>query len=167
MRPLTLLVALDLTDKADAAPGPTARLARAGGARVVLSNVFRPSTDMGHVVAESREASVNYVRAERQMYLDEKAQQLAGLDVHTRVEVLTHGEEVDQCIAAVAGEIGADILVLVSKRVSSTAGVILGSFAQGIVRLSPSPVLIVSPAMAPVRDGARNALTSSEPTASR
>jgi nucleotide-binding universal stress UspA family protein len=144
-RPLTFLVALDVTDKADAALGPTAKLARACGARLVLVNVFRPSTDMGHVVTESREARVSYVRAERQMYLDDKAQQLTGLDVQTRVEMLAHGEEVDQRIGAVAGEIGADILVVVSKRVSSTAGLILGSFAQGIVRLSPCPVLIVSP----------------------
>ena len=85
--------------------------------------------------------------------------------MQTRVEELARGEEVDQRIAAVAGEIGADILVVVSNRLSSTAGVILGSFAQGIVRLSPCPVLIISPTMAGLRTTRRSTLSSSEPTA--
>jgi nucleotide-binding universal stress UspA family protein len=160
-RPMTFLVALDL--KTDAALESAAKLARACGGRLVLVNVFRPSTDTGHVVAEAREA-VDYVRDERRLYLDDKAQLLTGLDVQTRVETLARGEEVDQRIAAVAGEIGADILVVVSKRLSSTAGILLGSYAQGIVRLSPCPVLIVSPALASVRDNAGSTLSSSEPT---
>jgi nucleotide-binding universal stress UspA family protein len=131
---------------------------------LVLVNAFRPSTDAGHVIAEAREA-VDYVRDERRLYLDDKAQLLTGLDVQTRVETLPRGEEVDQRIAAVAGEIGADILVVVSKRLSTTAGILLGSSAQGIVRLSPCPVLIVSPTMARARDDARSTLSSSEPTA--
>jgi nucleotide-binding universal stress UspA family protein len=160
-RHMTFLVALDL--KTDAALESAAKLARACGGRLVLVNVFRPSTDTGHVVAEAREA-VDYVRDERRLYLDDKAQLLTGLDVQTRVETLARGEEVDQRIAAVAGEIGADILVVVSKRLSSTAGILLGSYAQGIVRLSPCPVLIVSPALASVRDNAGSTLSSSEPT---
>jgi hypothetical protein len=74
------VVALDVTEKADPALGPTARLAHACGARVVLVNVFRPSTDAGHVIAETREA-VDYVRDKQRLYLEEKAQFLTGLDV--------------------------------------------------------------------------------------
>ena len=142
--PLTILVCLDLTDKANAALGPTARLAGAAGARVVLLNVIRPITDLGHVVAERPEA-LEYVQAERRMYLQEKAQRLPGIDVETRVEVLAHGEDIEQRIATVATEIHADVVVAVSKRVPGAASVILGSFTQGILRLSPCPVLIVSP----------------------
>jgi nucleotide-binding universal stress UspA family protein len=142
--PFTLLVALDATDKANAALAPTARIARATGARVVLVNAIRTSTDLGHVHAPRR-AAIEYVRSERRLYLDQKARQLAGVEVETRVEVLAHGEEIDERIAAVATEIGADLVMVVSKRVSSTSGVIIGSFAQGIVSRSPCPVLIVAP----------------------
>jgi nucleotide-binding universal stress UspA family protein len=142
--PLSILVCLDLTDKDGAALAPTARLAHAAGARIVLLNVVRPMTDLGHVVAERSEA-LEYVQAERRMYLQEKAGHLQGFDVETRVEVLAHREEIEQRIATVAAEIRADAVVVVSKRVSSATGVILGSFAQGILRLSPCPVLIVSP----------------------
>lgn len=84
--------------------------------------------------------------------------------MQTRVETLARGEEIDQRIAAVAGEIGADILVVVSKRLSTTAGILLGSYTQGIVRLSPCPVLIVSSALASVRDNAGSTLRSPDPT---
>jgi nucleotide-binding universal stress UspA family protein len=140
----TILVALDVTDKADAALAPTASLARAMGARVVLVNVFRPATDMSHVQAPTT-AAVEYVRTERRLYLEDKSRQLTGIDVETRVEVLSHGEEIDHRIAAVAAEIAADMVVVVSERVSNAAGLVIGSVAQGIVRHSPCPVLIVSP----------------------
>ena len=159
--PMVFLVALDLTDKADAALEPTARLARASGARVVLVNVFLPMTDMGHVVAEPR-PSVTYVRSERRMYLEEKARQLPGVDVDTRVEVLNHGEELDERIASVAAEIGADMVVVVSKRVSSAASVLLGSFARGIVRRSPCPVLVVAPSADHSGSESQQALASPE-----
>jgi nucleotide-binding universal stress UspA family protein len=142
--PLSILVCLDLTDKANAALGPTARLAGAAGARVVLLNVIRPITDLGHVVAERPEA-LEYVQAERRMYLQQKAEHLRGIDVETRVEVLAHGEDIEHRIATVAAEIHADVVVAVSKRVPGASSVILGSFTQGILRLSPCPVLIVSP----------------------
>jgi nucleotide-binding universal stress UspA family protein len=142
--PFTILVALDTTPKADAALGPTASIARATGAHVVLVNVFRPSTDMGHVHAPRR-AALEFVRSERQLFLEDKARQLPGVDVETRVEVLAHGEDVDERIARVAAAVGADIVVVVTKRASSAAGVVIGSFAQGIVSRSPCPVLIVAP----------------------
>jgi nucleotide-binding universal stress UspA family protein len=114
------------------------------GARVVLVNVFRPATDMSHVHAPTK-AAIEYVRAERRLYLEDKRREMPGLDVEARVEVLAHGEEIDQRIAAVAAEIAADMVVVVSKRVSNAAGLVIGSIAQGIVRRSPCPVLIVSP----------------------
>jgi nucleotide-binding universal stress UspA family protein len=72
VRPYTLLVALDLTEKADAALGPTARLAEVSGARIVFVNVIRPTTDLGHVVA-GRTQALQFVRNERLLYLAEKA----------------------------------------------------------------------------------------------
>jgi nucleotide-binding universal stress UspA family protein len=144
-KPLTILVALDLTDKANAALAPAARLARASHGRIILLNVFWPAVDTGHVVAQTRAERVEYVRAERQMYLLEQAHALHGVNVTARVEVQPHEEEVDECIARVAQEVGADVLIVVSQRVASATGVVLGSFAQGLLRLSPCPVLVVRP----------------------
>jgi nucleotide-binding universal stress UspA family protein len=142
---LTVLVALDLSAKADAALESTSRLARAADANVVLLNVVRPSVDASHVVAGTEEERLAYVKAERQMYLDSKAEQLPGVRITTRVEILPRGEEVEEAIARVAREVQADVLVLVSRRMSSAGGVLLGSFAQGALRLSACPVLIVKP----------------------
>ena len=142
---LTVLVAMDLTDKANAALAPTSMLARAANARVILLNVFLPSVHMGHVTAGTHQERIEYVRRERQLYLAEKARALEGVDVATRVEVQSHGEELDECIARVATEVQADVLVVVSKHVSGGVSAVLGSFAQGILRLSPCPVLVVRP----------------------
>jgi len=120
-------------------------LARAADARVILLNVFWPPVDMGHLTAGGTSERIEYVQRERQLYLAEKAGVLEGLDVTTRVEVQAHGEEVDECIARVASEVHADVLVVVSKRVSGGASAVLGSFAQGILRLSPCPVRVVHP----------------------
>jgi nucleotide-binding universal stress UspA family protein len=143
--PLTVLVALDLTDKAEAAVGPALRLVRGSSGRIVLLNVFNPLVDMGHLTAGTDAERVEYVCAERKMYLDERARAYQGVDVSTRVEVQRHSEEVDECIARVAHELEADVLVVVSKRTASTAAMVLGSFAQGVMRLSPCPVLVVQP----------------------
>jgi nucleotide-binding universal stress UspA family protein len=142
---LTVLVAIDVSENANAALAPTAMLARAADAHVILLNVFWPSVDMGHVTAGTQQKRIEYVQRERQLYLQEKARTLEGLDVATRVEVQSHSEEVDECIARVASEVQADVLVVVSKRVSGGASAVLGSFAQGILRLSPCPVLVVRP----------------------
>ena len=98
---LTVLVAIDVSEKSDAALAPTAILAQAANARVILLNVFWPPVDMGHVTAGSHEQRIEYVQRERQLYLTDKALALQGLDVTTRVEVQVHGEEVDECIARV------------------------------------------------------------------
>jgi nucleotide-binding universal stress UspA family protein len=142
---LTVLVAIDMSDKANAALAPAAMLARAANARVILLNVLWPSVDMGHVTAGTQEERIEYVQRERQLYLAEKARMLEGFDVTTRVEVQADGEEVDECIARVVSEVHADVLVVVSKHVSGGASAVFGSFAQGILRLSSCPVLVVRP----------------------
>ena len=152
---LTVLVAMDLTDKANAALAPTSVLARAANARVLLLNVFLPSVHMGHVTAGTQEERIEYVRHERRQCLVEKARALEGVDVATRVEVQSHGEELDECIARVATEVHADVLVVVSKRVSGGVRAVLGSFAQGILRLSP--VRCLSCAQTPNLDARRTA----------
>jgi nucleotide-binding universal stress UspA family protein len=59
------------------------------------------------------------------------------------VEVLEHGEAVDEGIARVAAETEATMVIMVTRRLSSTTGVLLGSVAQGVLARSPCPVIIV------------------------
>jgi nucleotide-binding universal stress UspA family protein len=136
---------------------PTARLAQAAGAQVVLVNVFRPATDTVHVHAP-RANAVEYVRNERRLYLEGLVKELTGVDVDIRVEVLGIREDIDQRIAEVATDIDADMIVVVSKRVSSATGVLLGSTAQDILGRSPCPVLVVSPTVSDLRTGESQAM---------
>jgi hypothetical protein len=98
---------------------------------VVLLNVFMPAVELGRVVTESRKEGLAYLGAERRMFLERKAEQVGGLRVTTRVEVLRHSEEIDEGIARVAAEVGAAPVILASGRLTSTAGVPLGSYTQG------------------------------------
>jgi nucleotide-binding universal stress UspA family protein len=140
---MTLLVPLDLTDKADVVLPEVAKLARAADADVVLLNVFMPIAELGRVATESREDGLAFLRAERRMYLEDKAEQLSGLRVSTRVEVLSHGEEIDEGIARVAAETHASVVILASAHVSSAAALVLGRVGQGVLTRSPCPVMVV------------------------
>ena len=99
---LTMLVAIDVSEKSDAALAPTAILAQAANARVILLNVFWPPARYGACDTGCQEERIEYVQRARQLYLADKARALEGLDVTTRVEVQVHGEELDECIARVA-----------------------------------------------------------------
>jgi nucleotide-binding universal stress UspA family protein len=142
-RPMTLLVPLDLTDKADAVLPEVSTIASACDADVILLNVYLPIVELGRVVTESREEGLAYLTTERRMFLERKAEELRGLRVTVRVEALPHGEELDGAIARVADECKATMVVLATGRLSSTAGVLLGSVAQGVLARSPCPVTIV------------------------
>jgi nucleotide-binding universal stress UspA family protein len=161
--PMTLLVPLDLTEKADVVLPEAARLARAADADVVLLNVFMPIVELGRVATESREEGLAFLRAERRMYLEDKAEQLRGLRVSTRVEALPHGEEIDEGIARVAAETHASVVILASAHASSAAALVVGSVGQGVLARSPCPVMIVRcPATKP-----RTATTASSGQATR
>ncbi len=142
---MQLLVALDGTDKDAAALNAAVKLAREAAADGALLNVFSPWVDMGHVTAPTQEAAIAQVTAERQAYLREQAASAQGIAIQTLVEQRRRGEEVDECIARVARELGADVVVVASKRAAEMSGWILGSTAQGLLRVSPCPVLVVRP----------------------
>jgi nucleotide-binding universal stress UspA family protein len=88
--------------------------------------------------------------ASRQAFLEEKAGAFEGLPVRVQVEPLAwpagrRSEEVGECIARVARQCAADLLVVASKHASAVAGLILGTAVQTLLRLSPCPVLVVRP----------------------
>lgn len=69
----------------------------------------------------------------------------AGLVVSLLVDVANPGEGTGARLAREAGERGADLVVVVSKRASGVRGLLLGSVAQGLLELAPCPVLVVRP----------------------
>jgi nucleotide-binding universal stress UspA family protein len=140
---LIMVVALDRNSQTEPALEQIATLARACNAQVVLLNVFSAWSDIGHIIAPTRDQRLAYACAERELFLRDLAGLLDGLDVRTRVAIRAWGEEVDECIARVAQMLCADLLVVVSSRVSGAAGVLLGSTARGVLHRSTCPVLVV------------------------
>lgn len=142
---MRILIALDTTEKGEAVLAPAQKLAQAAGAELVLLNALNPLVDTAHVTAPSAQEARKLVEQERSEYLEAKAATITGLPVSSKVEVLRHGEDVPGCIARVAKEQGADIIVVASKRASGVTGLILGSVVQSLLRISPCPVLVVRP----------------------
>jgi len=140
---MKLLVGIQTSESSDIVVLPTSKqLAEAASAEVVLLNVLNPMTDAADVVALTRAEAVEQVRAEREAYLQRLANDF---DPPARVLVAeaAHGEDVPNAIARVAREEEADILVIATNRASGVRGLILGSVAQHLLRLSPCPILVV------------------------
>lgn len=139
---MKLVIALETSDNDAAVIRPALQLAQASSAEVVLLNVLNPLTDAASVVAPNRAEAVKQVDAERRAYLEQHAAHFSP-PATTMVEQLHHGEDVPTCIARVAKDLQADILVLATNRASGVRGLILGSVAQHLLRVSPCPILVV------------------------
>ena len=66
-----------------------------------------------------------------------------GVDIELIVR-RSHGEAAD-AVAAVAVEIGADVVVCGTRGHGALAGAVLGSFTQRLLHIAPCPVLAVGP----------------------
>ncbi len=139
---MKLLIAMETTERDEVMLGPAGELGRAAGADVVLLNVVNPMADAIDIVAPTREEAVRKVVAERAAHLDRYAGQFDP-PATVLVEELRHGEDEPECIARVAGQEQADILVIATNRASGMRGLILGSVAQHLLRLAPCPILVV------------------------
>ncbi len=147
---MRFMVALDQSDKDAAVAAPTMTLAQAARAEVVLVNVVSPWVDTAFSKAPTPDAQLREVITARQAYLEQAADAYAPVPVSVVVEQLQwppgqRSEEVAAGIARVARAREADILVVASKRAAGVAGVLLGSTAGALLRLSPCPVLVVRP----------------------
>lgn len=139
---MKLLIALETSEHDEVMLGPAVQLARSAGADVVLLNVVNPIADAASIVAPTREEAVRTLVADRQVYLERYTHQFDP-PATVRVEEARHGEDVPECIARAAREQQADILVIATNRASGVRGLILGSVAQHLLRLSPCPILVV------------------------
>jgi nucleotide-binding universal stress UspA family protein len=142
---MKILVLLDGSKDSEAVLPAAAKLAAAARAEVTLLSVLDPLVDAAGVTALSTAEAMQQVTAERRAYLEKQAYAFGETPVQVLVEQLRHGEDVPGHIVRVAQEQGSDILVMASKRVVAVTGLILGSVARALLRLSPCPVLVVRP----------------------
>jgi nucleotide-binding universal stress UspA family protein len=100
--------------------------------RLVVINSNRGGKDLDAVEAAGYEAELQAIR-----------DQLAGQGIDHEVRQLVRGMEPAEDLIAVAGEVGADFIVIGLRRRSPVGKLILGSNAQRILLDAPCPVLAV------------------------
>jgi nucleotide-binding universal stress UspA family protein len=106
---------------------------------------------------------LNVVRAASEAWSDEELKQVmakrqhrmealvadADFAVQVLVEALPYGGEVSRYITLRATDLEADAILVTSKRATGLIAGLLGSVAQGILRDSELPVIVVRPADVP------------------
>lgn len=113
-----------------------------------LADDATPEVTVLHVVRAMSEAwseeELEQVMTERRQRLEEL---LADVDFPVRllVEPLPYGGEVHHYIALRAVDLGVDAIVVASKRATGVLAGLLGSVAQGLLRDSPVPVIVIRP----------------------
>jgi nucleotide-binding universal stress UspA family protein len=141
----TILAPVDFSPATDRVLAEASTWGRALGARVVLLNVTEPATgvvDYAIVVmsvAQVNEATVKHA-VERLAELERQMRD-AGVEVET-VHVL--GSPVPEIVAE-AKKRSADYIVIGSHGHTAFYDLLVGSTANGVLKRSPCPVLIVPP----------------------
>jgi len=136
-----LLVPLDRSPLAEQALGRAAAIARASHAAVDLILVHQPPRLTGVNVSSEQEMEAWY---EDDLYVEVIAAELrtgAGVTVTT---ALSRGDPIEM-ISARAVAIGADLIVMTSPGRTGLSRAWLGSVADGVVRQSRVPVLMLRP----------------------
>ena len=147
---MKLLVALDGSDKDGAVVAHAAKLAQAAHAEVVLVHALSPWVDPPDATRPFLTERLAQVREWREASLREQAAAFGGVPVEVRIEWRQwppgrQPEEVADCLARVARECDADILLVGSRRAGSVTGLLIGSTTDALLRHSPCPVLVVHP----------------------
>ena len=113
-----------------------------------LAGDLSPEVYVLHVVRAASEAwsdeELKQVMAERQHRMEELVAD-ADLAVSVLVEPLPYGGEVDHYITLRAADLEVDAVVVTSRRATGLFAGLLGSVAQGVLRDSPVPVIVVRP----------------------
>jgi nucleotide-binding universal stress UspA family protein len=142
-----ILLPTDFSGCANYALPYAAAIARATQARIVCLHVVEPVVPaVGYTgladpmpiadISEQLEDS-----AERELPRLTDCEELTGLEVE---EVIVHGDAAAE-IVRVAGERGADLIVISSHGRTGLGRMIFGSTAEAVVRHASCPVLVVKP----------------------
>ncbi len=138
---LKIVCAVDFSESARTALEHAAELARRLEAELVLVHVWRGPRAAGHELAVAPPALTVAEEAELGRKLDgwrREAARIAGREVRT---VLTSGSPASE-IATIAADEKADLVVVGTRGRTGVKRAVLGSVAEGIVRLSPCAVLV-------------------------
>lgn len=141
---MRFLVAFDGTDGARAALAATVPLAKAASAEVTVLHVVNPLIDAADVVAPTTRAALVQVESRTRAEI-EALTSSHNIEADVRVERLTHGEDDWEHIVHFAQDIGADLIVIGSRRAGGLTGGLLGSVTRAVVQHSHCPVLVVRP----------------------
>ena len=148
-----VLVALDGSVLAERVLPHVEWLAEKSGATVML---LRATTSVERIIAESSQFGqaavpmtsgvdatelVNAERAEASEYLDEVAGRLRGRGI--TVETMTPEGSADQEILEAARRLPADLILMTTHGRSGLGRLVFGSVAEGVLRSSPCPVLLI------------------------
>lgn len=136
-----IVVATDFSPAAEAAWVVARRLARALGARLILTHVFVEATLYGEGPFAGDRVRAVYAAARQwvEQMLERWAEgaRAEGLTVETRVRTGRPHRE----IVAVATEERADFVVMGTRGRGGLERTLLGSVADRVIRLAPCPVL--------------------------
>lgn len=141
-----ILVATDGSAGADRAVDYAVRLAKDTGADLTVANViggyglpgeaFRQFTRAQHAWLDEM---LQALSAETLKHAQERARSLGMPSVHLE----SRRGEVAQTILEIAGEIGADAVVVGKRGAGQVAGILVGSVSQKLVSLAPRVVMVV------------------------
>lgn len=135
-----LLVPLDRSPLAEQAVGQAAAIARASHAGIDVVLVHQPFPFVGFGDAPWNEGQVN----DEHKYLETIAEELAsGASVPATHSVM-HGEAVEM-ICRRAADVDADLIVMTTHGRTGLSRAWLGSIADGVLRRSATPVLMLRP----------------------
>jgi nucleotide-binding universal stress UspA family protein len=132
-----ILVAQDGSHGSERVMPLALELAREGGAELVLAHVDEQTIGKGG-------GSLNATDIDLQALLAKRAEELSSDGVETSFEVrsvILGGPA--HTLAAIADEVGADLIVAGTRGHSLVGGLILGSVAQRLLQVAHQPVLIV------------------------
>jgi nucleotide-binding universal stress UspA family protein len=126
---------------------------------VRLADQIQPDVKVIHVVktyaeAWSDEELRDVMVRSRQELNDEMGD--AAFATEILVEPLPYGDEIHKYLARRASDLQVDAIVVCSKRATGLFGGILGSVAQGLLRESLVPVIVVRPSDLAVKNLPRN-----------
>ena len=143
-----ILIALDGSRFAERAVDPALQLALRFESQVTLLRaaapvpqpvVMGPGLNLAHLDLQRRAAELEMKEAEA--YLDSIRRQWSGLGIPVRVEV-TRGDPAEMIVDS-AASVDADLIVMTTHGRSGLKRLIYGSVAEGVLRGSPVPVLLI------------------------
>jgi nucleotide-binding universal stress UspA family protein len=90
---------------------------------------------------------------DRRLAIRDQVDELQAQDVRIELLVKRTRQEAADTVAEVATELGADLVVCGARGLGTLAGVLLGSFTQRLLQISPCPVLVVPQSAVRTRTG--------------